>query len=109
MAILRDLRIGDRLAAKSAKRAQARAGRNCLHCGQAIYARRSTKEYCSPKCRSAAHQAAGGTRPKKVGLRPGQARILQALSRISEGGSLNRHQLAERAGVKEGWLPDYLG
>jgi hypothetical protein len=47
-----------RTAGRTAKRAEARAGRVCQVCGEAIEAFRSTKLYCSTKCRVAEHRAA---------------------------------------------------
>ena len=38
-------------------RAAARANRKCATCGKPIKAQRSTKEFCSVRCRVAAHRA----------------------------------------------------
>jgi hypothetical protein len=49
----------DRYAAtQGAARAAARAGRRCERCGAPIRAKRSTKRFCSTKCRIAAFRAA---------------------------------------------------
>jgi hypothetical protein len=42
----------------SARRAEARTNRTCEVCGEPIEAARSTKRFCSTKCRVAAHRAA---------------------------------------------------
>lgn len=42
---------------EAATRAEARSGRVCEQCGEPIEAARSTKRYCSIKCRVAAHRA----------------------------------------------------
>jgi hypothetical protein len=42
-------------AARFRKRAEARAGRMCEHCGMAVEATRSTKRFCSDICRIRAH------------------------------------------------------
>ena len=44
------------VAARSQARAEARTGRTCLHCGEPIEARRSTRQYCNATCRIAAHR-----------------------------------------------------
>ncbi len=46
-----------RVRALSERRAEARAGRLCNHCGGPIDAARSTKRFCSPRCRVAAFRA----------------------------------------------------
>jgi endogenous inhibitor of DNA gyrase (YacG/DUF329 family) len=43
---------------QGAIRAMARAGRECRRCGKPLKAKRSTKRYCSTKCRIAAHRGA---------------------------------------------------
>lgn len=44
-------------AARTARRAEARANRVCEHCGVSIEAARSTKRFCSDICRVKAHRA----------------------------------------------------
>jgi endogenous inhibitor of DNA gyrase (YacG/DUF329 family) len=44
-------------AAQGAARAAARRGRRCEGCGEPIEAARSTKRFCSTRCRVAAHRA----------------------------------------------------
>jgi hypothetical protein len=51
-------RISRQTAAKSKKRAEARADRVCQSCGESIEAARSSKRYCSDRSRVAAHRAA---------------------------------------------------
>jgi hypothetical protein len=43
---------------RDARRAEAREGRTCEHCGRAIEALRSTKRYCSAVCRVRHHRDA---------------------------------------------------
>ena len=52
-------KIARQTAARSKKRAEARAGRSCLVCGEPMEAKRSTKRYCSERCRVAAHRNGG--------------------------------------------------
>src|SRR5262249_46061687 len=44
-------------AARTARRAEARAGRTCEHCGMAIEAQRTTKRFCSDIFRVRNHRA----------------------------------------------------
>jgi hypothetical protein len=55
-------------AARTARRAEARASRVCEHCGVPISADRSTRRFCSDICRVRAHRAA--SKPKFSGLSP---------------------------------------
>jgi hypothetical protein len=48
----------ERLQAIAWKRAEARAGRKCAHCGDLLDSRRSTMRFCSARCRVAAHRRA---------------------------------------------------
>jgi hypothetical protein len=45
---------------RAMRRALARAGRRCLVCRAPIESRRSTRRYCSPRCRAAAWRARDG-------------------------------------------------
>ena len=45
------------VAKRSALRAKARANRNCEHCRRPIEGQRSTRKYCSERCRVAHHRA----------------------------------------------------
>lgn len=53
----RRVKRADQRRQDSARRAAARADRVCAVCGEAIEAARSTRRYCSTKCRVAAHRA----------------------------------------------------
>ena len=48
-------------AARTARRAEARSGRVCAHCGAPIEAARSTKRFCSDVCRVRHHREAPGS------------------------------------------------
>jgi hypothetical protein len=59
------------LAARRSKaRAQARAGRTCAVCAAPLDALRSSKKYCSVKCRVAAHRQTQRQRLAGTGARP---------------------------------------
>lgn len=47
-------------AARTKQRAEARTGRTCEHCGEAIEAARSTRRFCSDLCRVRAHHQRRG-------------------------------------------------
>jgi hypothetical protein len=51
-------------ARRTAQRAEARAGRQCEHCGVAIAATRSPRRFCSDICRVKAYREAARERPQ---------------------------------------------
>ncbi len=57
----------DRNGARAERRAAARAGRTCGHCGMPIEAARATKRYCSDICRVRAYRA---VKPRIILRRP---------------------------------------
>jgi hypothetical protein len=77
----------------------------CPVCGNPLNGKRTTRRFCSTKCRVKAHRASGTPRRKK-GLLPGQVRILEALD---GRGLMTRSEVSELARVSVGWLSDYLG
>jgi hypothetical protein len=87
---------------RAEKRATERAGRSCLFCGGPIDARRSTRHYCSTRCRVAAHAARGTPREELTGR---QVRILRVLAMTS----FNRQSISERADIRIGDLPKLIG
>jgi predicted nucleic acid-binding Zn ribbon protein len=105
------------IAARTARRAKARAGRSCPVCGDAVAAERSTRRYCSERCKA----AAGRRRPRvRRGLLPAQVRILEVLAEMwwrtagkwgeeDGGGCICRRQIAERSGVGVGHMGDLIG
>jgi hypothetical protein len=97
----------DPVSRRAARRAKARADRTCPVCAGLVEARRSTRRYCSTRCRVAAHRAKTGGRSKTAGLRPAQVRILAALDGRSWG--LTRAGIAAAAGVSVSWLSDHVG
>src|SRR5262249_15584825 len=80
--------------------------RACPVCGGPVEARRSTKRYCSTRCRVKAARDRGLVRTPKEGLRPAQVRILAVLAKAK--GSMNRRMISDR-GVPGGWLSTHLG
>ncbi len=62
----------DRNGARAERRAQARAGRVCGHCGAPIEAARATKRYCSDICRVRAYRAVDAHQPGRIILRRSQ-------------------------------------
>ena len=69
--VARTARIAGFIKARSKARARARAGRRCSVCREPIAAERSTKRYCSGKCRVYAHRDRNSDSGK---LRPGRDR-----------------------------------
>jgi hypothetical protein len=95
------------MASRAERRAAARAGRICPVCGERIDAARSTRKFCSTRCRVAAHEAK--VKPLKEGLRPTQIKILSLLGTVRGKGGLNRAMIAERIGTGRGHLTDLIG
>jgi hypothetical protein len=89
------------------RRAAARAGKSCLVCGAAIDARRSTRRYCSDACRVKAHRQRGPS--IKEGLLRGQIRILEVLGGLKGRGGLPRLDIAYKAKMSQGHMPDLIG
>jgi hypothetical protein len=61
-ALVRRARLAKYAATDGAARAAARSGRSCERCGEPIEAERSTRRFCSVRCRVAAHRG-GADRP----------------------------------------------
>ncbi len=99
------------MGAREERRAAARAGRVCP-CGEPIDdARRLTTRFCSVRCRMKAHRAKG-IPSRKNGLRRGQVRILEVLSKVK--GGMTRSAIAEKTRITgrlgiTGQLSDLLG
>jgi hypothetical protein len=92
---------------RATRRQQARAGRWCRFCGEEFEAARSTRWYCSARCRFAYHRS--GRQPKKrEGLRPAQVRVLEVLAGAVRGW-MRQDDLLRRARVAPGHASDLLG